>query len=71
MQALAAGRFQEALQSEIGEEVAHLDGGGFKHVDVEPFVRVEIEHQAIGLVEMIERYAPIVNLDSADLRQPE
>ena len=53
------------------EEVAHLDSRGLQHVDVEPFVGVEIEHQAVWLVEMIERHAPIVNLNRADLHEPE
>src|SRR5262245_31730009 len=71
MQALAAGRLQEALESEIGEEVARLDGSRFQHVDVESLVRVEVEYQAVRLVEMIERHAPIVNLNRADLHEPE
>ena len=63
--------FRKLFESEIGEEVAHLDRRSFQHVDVELLVRVEIEHEAIGLVEMIERHAPIVNLNGADLHEPE
>ena len=49
MQALAARRFEEAGETEIGEKIAHLDRGGFEHGEIEPFVGIEIEHEMIGL----------------------
>ena len=38
---------------------------------VEALVGIEIEHEPIGLVDMVERHAPIVDLERADLHQPE
>src|SRR5689334_21241217 len=71
MKSLSSGRFEEALEAEIGEEIAHLDGSGLERGEIEPFVGIEIEYQPVGLLDMAERHAPIVDLERADLHQPE
>ena len=71
MHALAAGRFQEALEAEIGEEVAHLLRGSLQDGDVEILVGIEIEHEPVRLVDMFERHAPVVNFQRGDLHEPE
>ncbi len=69
MQPFAAGRLEEALQAQIGEEVAHLYGGRLEHREVEILVGIEIENDAVGLVDVRERHAPIVDFERAYLHQ--
>ena len=69
MQTLAAGGLEEALESEVLEPVAkrprRRDHLAPRHV----VAGIEVEHQAIGLLEPIGDGVPGVDLEDADLHQ--
>ncbi len=60
-----------ALQPEIGKEVAGLNRRILQALEVEPLVRIEIEDDSVGLVDILQRDAPVVDLQHADLHQAE
>src|SRR4029079_12236566 len=64
-------RLEEALEAELIEKITHLDRGGLEDRKVEILVWVEIENDVVGLADLGQRNAPIVDLERADLHQPE
>src|SRR6185437_10521069 len=69
VQSLAAARLHERLEAEVGEAFAYEVGGGHHVAPGDGGIRVEVEHHAIGLVEVAHGRAPHVQLDHAALHE--
>ena len=67
MEALAAGRLDEAGEDEVGEPLAHVQRGRDHIGEGQALVRIEIEDHAVGAVERIERHAPRVDFQRTHL----
>jgi hypothetical protein len=71
VQALAAARLQPARQAELGQHGPHQERG---FLDLRPrhaFARVEVEDDAIGVVDLLRRRVQGVELDRVHLRRGE
>ena len=69
MIALAAGDLDVVGKSEIVEPLVEFERGLADVLDVEAFVRIEIEDELVGHADLFDRGAPDVDLDHADLDQ--
>src|SRR3954453_12218406 len=68
MQALAAGRLAERLQSEVLEPVAYVLGRLDHLGEIDVRRRVEIEHQPARRVRLVGRTIPWMQFEPRDLR---
>ena len=71
MQALAAGRLHEALEAELVEPLAQLERGERDAVPVDAAIGIEIEHHEVGALDLVGVTAPRVDLERAELREPD
>ena len=49
------------------QNIAELEGSAPHRLEVEAFVRVEVEHKTVGLFDVLDPCAPTVELDRAHL----
>jgi hypothetical protein len=61
--------FKKALELQLREALAHFEGGGDDGVPVEPLVGVEVEGEAVGLLDILERRSPGVDFEHARLHE--
>ena len=71
MQTLAAGCLDEAHKIEALEVIAHVDRTLNDSVPADALSRIEVKDEAIGLLRILQRGAPWMDLENAGLHQSE
>ena len=71
MDALAAGQQREGDQAEVGEQRAQPHRRRLHLAEIEPDIGVEVEHQPVGIFELVDPAAPAVELDRPHLHAGE
>ena len=69
--ALAAGQQREALEAEVLEQRSQPHRRVLHLVEIEPDVGIEVEHQPVGIFDLVDLAAPAVELDRAHLHAGE
>lgn len=64
---LAAGQHRKGREPDRLQDVAEVEGGGPHRLEVEALVGVEVEHEAIGLLDVLNPRAPAMEHDCAHL----
>ena len=67
VEAFAAGGLEEAFEAGALEALADVGGGGAEGGPGEGFVGVEVEDEAVGMLEVVVGGAPGVDLEDAHL----
>src|SRR6185369_14240341 len=65
--ALAAGQHREALELQLLEHIADAHSRVANVLEIEPLIGIEVEHQAIGIFDLVDLAAPAVELDRPHL----
>ncbi len=69
MQALAAGGLDPGFQLETAQRIAHLESRFHDLGEAERGIRIQIDHEPVGVIGVVHRGAPPVQLDGVELHQ--
>jgi hypothetical protein len=64
---LAAGQLGPGIDALLSHEVAHAQRAFDDLIPLDAFTRIEIDHKLIGMLDVLDRGVPGMQLDGADV----